>query len=91
MKLIFTVQNSRRSTFEIKAFAYEVFKIFKNENRDTGNDFCMFIAADYSFPIGKQVFMGIADSVLWHHAYYDRLSDTQKWTNNTKLYIAWRR
>jgi hypothetical protein len=91
MKLIFTVQNSRGDTFEIKAFAYEVFEIFKNENNDTGSDLFMFFIADYSFPVGKQVSIGIADSVLWHHAYYDHLSNTQKWTNNAKLYIAWRR
>jgi hypothetical protein len=90
-KLIFTVQNSCWGTFEIKSFVYEVFDIFKNENKDTGSDFFMFIAADYSFPIGKQVSIGIADSVLWHHAYYDHLSDTKKWTNGTKIYIAWRK
>jgi hypothetical protein len=91
MKLFFTVQNPRRGTFEMKAHIYEVFNIFKSENKDTGSDFCMFINADYSFPIGKQISIGIAASVLWHHAYYDRLPDTQKWTNDAKLYIAWRR
>jgi hypothetical protein len=91
MKLIFAVQNPRWGTFEMKAFVYEVFNLFKNENKDTGGDFCMFIAADYSFPVGKHTSLGVAASVLWHHAYYDRLPGTRKWTNDAKLYIAWRK
>jgi hypothetical protein len=90
MKLIFAVQNQRWGTFEMKAFVYEVFNVFKNENIDTGGDLCMFFTADYSFPIGKQVSIGIAASSLWHKGYYDRLPDTQKWTNDAKLYISWR-
>jgi hypothetical protein len=91
MKLIFTVQNSRWGIFEIKSFAYEVFGIFKNENKDAGSDLCMFFAIDYSFPIGKQTSVGTVTSVLGHCTHYDRLPVTQKWTNDTKLYIAWRR
>ncbi|MHB9291762.1 hypothetical protein Holit_00845 [Hollandina sp. SP2] len=90
MKLIFAVQNSHWGMFEIKSFVYEVFNVFKNENKDSGSDFCMFINGDYSFPIDKQISIGIAASVLWRRAYYDRMPDTQKWTNDAKLYIAWR-
>jgi hypothetical protein len=91
MKLIFSIQNPRWGIFELKAFEYEVFNIFQNENKDPGSDFCMYLSADYSFPIGKQTSIGAAASLLRHHAYYDRLPDTQKWTNDAKLYIAWRR
>jgi hypothetical protein len=91
MKLIFALQSPRWGSFEFKAFMYEVFNIFKNKNKDTGIDFCMFLAADYSLPIGKNRAIGIAASSLRHRAYYDQLPDTGKWTNNAKLYIAWRK
>jgi hypothetical protein len=91
MKLIFAIQNLHWGTFEMKAFVYEVFNVFQNENKDSGSDFCMFINVDYSFPIGKHISVGIAASALWHHAYYNHLLDTQKWTNDAKLYISWRR
>jgi hypothetical protein len=53
MKLIFAVQNPQWGDLELKAFIYEVFNIFLNENKDSGGDLCMFFTADYSFPIGK--------------------------------------
>jgi hypothetical protein len=86
MKLIFAVLTSQWGTFELKAFIYEVFNIFQNENKDTGNDLCMFLAAGYSFPLGENWAIGIAASSLWHKAYYDQMLNTGKWTNNAKLY-----
>jgi hypothetical protein len=91
MKLIFAVLTSQWGTFELKAFIYEVFNIFQNENKDTGNDLCMFLAADYSFPLGENWAIGIAASSLWHKAYYEQMLNTGKWTNNAKLYISWRK
>jgi hypothetical protein len=91
MKLIFAVKDRHWGTLEMKAFIYEVFNIFKNENEDSGSNLFMLISADYSFPIGKQMSIGAAASMLWHRAYYDRLPNTQKWTNDAKLYIAWKR
>jgi hypothetical protein len=89
MKLIFALQNQRWGTFEMKAFIYEVFNIFRNENKAFGSDLCMSMTTDYSYPIGKQTSIGIAASVLWHMGYYDTSPDTQKWTNDAKLHIAW--
>jgi hypothetical protein len=91
IKLIFTAQMPRLGKFELKAFGYKVFNVFKNENNDSGHDICMFYALDYSFPIGKQTWIGIAGSSLWSMAFYDRLSDTRKWTHDAKLYVAWER
>jgi hypothetical protein len=90
MKLIFAVKDRRLGTLEMKTFVYEVFNIFKNENKDSGSDLFMFISADYSFPIGKQISIGIAAAMLWHRGYYDHLPNTQKWNNDAKLYVAWR-
>jgi hypothetical protein len=41
MKLIFSVQNPQWGDFELKAFIYEAFNIFWNENKDSGGDLCM--------------------------------------------------
>jgi hypothetical protein len=89
MKLIFAVKDRRWGALEMKTFVYEVFNIFKNEDKDSGRNLFMLINADYSFPIGKQISIGVAASMLRHRAHYDHLPDTRKWNNNVKLYIAW--
>jgi hypothetical protein len=91
IKFIFAVQTPRWGAFELKAFMYHVFNVFQNRNKDSGSDFCTFVNADYSFPVGKQAVIGIAASSLWHTGRYDHLSDTQKWTSDAKLYIAWKK
>jgi hypothetical protein len=88
VKLIFAVQNPHWGAFELKAFIYEVFNVFQNENKDSGSDFCTFFTACYSFPPGKQTTIGLTVSPLRHHSHYNSLPDTRKWTNNAKLYFA---
>jgi hypothetical protein len=88
VKNIFAVQNPLWGTFELKALMYEVFNIIQNEDKDSKGDFYMYLAADYSFPVGKQTVAGIAASSLRHRASYDRLPHVRKRVSDVKLYVA---
>ncbi|MDR1351873.1 MAG: DUF3943 domain-containing protein [Treponema sp.] len=88
IKNTLAVRNPLWGAFELKAFMYEVFNIIQNENQDSGGDFYMYLAADYSYPVKKQTVAGIAVSSLWHRSFLDRLPDTRKWVPDVKLYIA---
>ncbi|MDR2343400.1 MAG: DUF3943 domain-containing protein [Spirochaetaceae bacterium] len=89
IKLIFSVKKPRYGSFELKAYTYEIFNIFRNGNMDTGADFFMFFAADYYFPLWGNTVIGIASSSLWYKSVYDSLPDRQRLTHDAKLYIAW--
>ena len=88
LKLSCMIQTPRAGTIELKLFTYETFNVFQNENQDSGRDRCMFYTADYSFPLGKNLSIGIALSSLWHRALYDHIPDIRKMTHDGKLYIA---
>jgi hypothetical protein len=89
IKLILAVKTLRYGSFELKAYTYEIFNIFRNENMDTGMDLFMFFVSDYSFPFGVHTAIGIASSSLWYKSVYDSQPDMQKLTQDVKLYIAW--
>jgi hypothetical protein len=89
VKFIFAVENPLWGAFELKAFVYQVFNVFQNENKDTGSDFCMFFNADYSYPIGKRTAIGIALTSLWQHSRFDEMPPMRKYTNTARLYFAW--
>ncbi|MDR2842395.1 MAG: DUF3943 domain-containing protein [Spirochaetaceae bacterium] len=91
LKLILAVQAKNHSRFQIRSFIYNVCNIYQNEDKDhTFNSF-MFIDLDYSFPIEKQMYMGIASSSLRERAVHEGIPDTKKRTHDTKLYIAWKK
>jgi hypothetical protein len=89
IKLILALKTLRYGSLELKAYTYEIFNIFRNENMDAGMDFFMFFTADYLFPLGVHTAIGIASSSLWYKSAYNSLPDTQKLTQDVKLYIAW--
>jgi hypothetical protein len=91
MKLIFALQTPHRNKFELRSYAYQVFNVFQNEDKNPGSHLCLFMSADYSVPIGKQIAIGINASLLWQRAYYNRQPDMQKRTCDAKLYITWER
>ncbi|MDR0814956.1 MAG: DUF3943 domain-containing protein [Bacteroidales bacterium] len=88
-KFFLSLIHPRIGTFNLSALLYSVF-VFPNSVPDSeGMTFFTFLDANYLFPMGKNISVGIGDTFAVEYGRYKKVPGILKLTNNINIFCRW--
>lgn len=79
----------RAGTVSLEVYSYGFFIVSHRVAGSRGWEFCNFITASYTFPLGKNFFLGVSDTVTVKNGRYTSVPGIDKYTNSFKIVTGW--
>jgi hypothetical protein len=79
----------RLGTVSLETYSYAFFIVSHRVAGSRGWEFCNFITASWTFPLGNNFFLGVSDTVTVKNGRYTGVPRVDKCTNSFKIYTGW--
>jgi hypothetical protein len=78
-----------RGRLSLDIFSYEMFIVSHRVQGSRGWDFFNYITASYTFPLGKNFFLGLSDTVTLQNSRYASAPRVDRYNNSVGIFAGW--
>jgi hypothetical protein len=78
-----------RGRLSLDIFSYTMFIVSHRIRGSRGWDFFNHVTASYTFPLGKNFFLGLADTVTIQNSRYESAPRVDRYTNSFRIFAGW--